>query len=111
MAISRRKKLLRESKLKMYSSALKRAKRFSSSIVIQEFKEYVPCRSPLQLVNASKIYPSYECFTTNPNATAKAETKKYSGDYVTGLATMHKSNIVPVGKNDDPANYATMRRN
>jgi len=111
MAVSRRKKLLREEQLSIYSIEMKRAKKFAIKSKPQEFKEYVPCRSPLQLVNASKIYPSYECFTTNPNATAKAETKKYSGDYVTGLATMHKSNIVPVGKNDDPANYATMRRN
>jgi len=109
MAISRRKKLLRESKLKMYSSALKRAKRFSSSIVIQEFKEYVPCRSPLQLVNASKVYPSYE--GTIRGNTNKKERPQYSGDYVTGLATLHKSNIVPVGKNDNPVDYATMRRN
>ena len=44
------------------------------------------------------------------NATAKTESNSYSGTYVTGLATMHKSNIVPVGKGTDPKDYATMRR-
>lgn len=111
MAVSRRKKLLREKKLSIYSMELKREKRFASSANIQEFKTYVPCRSPLQLVRTDREYPSFNAFTNNSAATAKAETKEYSGDYITGLATMHKSNIVPVGKGDDPKDYATMRRN
>ena len=40
----------------------------------------------------------------------KAKRNVYSGDYVTGLATMHKSNIVPVGRGTDPKEYAQMRR-
>lgn len=35
----------------------------------------------------------------------------YTGTYVTGLATMHKSNTVPVGRGDDAKAYAQMRRN
>ena len=111
MAISRRKKLQREEKLRIYSSELKRTKKFASTPITQEFKEYVPSRSPLQLVRADREYPSFDTFTNNSTSTAKAETKKYGGDYITGLATMHKSNIVPVGRDDDPKNYATMRRN
>ena len=41
----------------------------------------------------------------------KRDAQVYSGDYVTGLATMHKSNTVPVGRGDDPEIYAQMRRN
>jgi hypothetical protein len=108
MAISRRKKTLREEKLRIYSSDLKRTKKFASTPIKQEFKEYVPSRSYVRDV---KSIPSHNSFTTNSNATAKAETKKYGGDYITGLATMHKSNIVPVGRDDDPKNYSTMRRN
>lgn len=111
MAISRRKKVMREQQLKIYSSELKRVKKFASTPITQEFKTYVPSRSPLQLVRTEPEYPSYNAFTNNSTSTAKAETKKYSGEYITGLATMHKSNIVPVGKDDDPKNYATMRRN
>jgi len=112
MAISRRKKMMREEKLSIYSTELKRAKKFSTSASpIREFKEYVPSRSSLQLVRTDRQYPSYNSFTNNSTTTAKAETKEYSGDYVTGLATLHKSNIVPVGKNDNPVDYATMRRN
>jgi hypothetical protein len=108
MAVSRRKKLLREKKLSIYSMELKREKRFASSVNLQEFKEYVPSRSFLRV---PQHIPSHEIRTPNANATAKAKTKEYSGDYITGLATMHKSNIVPVGRDDNPADYATMRRN
>lgn len=109
MAVSRRKKLLREEKLSIYSSELKRAKKFASTTSItQEFKQYVPSRSYVRNV---EIIPSRTGFSNNSAATAKAETKKYSGDYITGLATLHKSNIVPVGKDDNPVDYATMRRN
>lgn len=34
----------------------------------------------------------------------------YSGDYIVGIATMHKSNLVPVGKGQDPEELAKMRR-
>ena len=111
MAISRRKKIQREERLRIYSSELKRTKKFASTPITQEFKEYVPSRSPLQLVRTDRKYPSFDTFTNNSTSTAKAETKEYSGDYVTGLATLHKSNIVPVGKDDNPVDYATMRRN
>ena len=111
MSTTKRKKLLREEKLSIYSMELKREKRFASSVNLKEFKEYVPSRSPLQLVREVREYPSVNSFTNNSTSTAKAETKEYSGDYVTGLATLHKSNIVPVGKDDDPVDYATMRRN
>lgn len=108
MAVSRRKKLLREKKLSIYSMELKREKRFASTANLQEFKDYVPSRS---YVRVPESIPSFNTFTNNANATAKAATKEYSGDYITGLATMHKSNTVPVGKGDNPIDYATMRRN
>jgi len=87
---------------------LKRSKKFAVKSTPQEFKEYVPSRSYLRI---PEHIPSFNDFTNNANATAKAKAKEYSGDYVTGLATLHKSNIVPVGKDDDPVDYATMRRN
>lgn len=48
---------------------------------------------------------------TNTFNTAKKESNQYSGDYLVGIAVMHKSNLVPVGRNDDPKSYSTMRRN
>jgi hypothetical protein len=107
MAVSRRKKLARENALRIYSTELKRAKKFASTSPLKEFKQYVPSRSYVRDV---AVIPSHSQFS-NSTSTAKAETKEYSGDYITGLATMHKSNIVPVGKDDNPIDYATMRRN
>jgi len=44
------------------------------------------------------------------NATARAEGNSYSGTYIQGIAQMHKSNAIAIGKGDDPEDYATMRR-
>jgi len=44
------------------------------------------------------------------NATARPDGNSYSGTYIRGIAQMHKSNAVPVGKGDNPEDYATMRR-
>jgi len=40
----------------------------------------------------------------------KRDAQEYSGDYIIGLATLHKSNTVPVGRGDNPEIYAKMRR-
>ena len=48
------------------------------------------------------------------NYLGKVENKKtaktYTGTFITGIATMHKSNLVPVNKNTNGSDYATMRR-
>jgi hypothetical protein len=100
--------MLREQKLKAFSSELKREKKFASNVNLKEFKDYVPSRS---YVRSTPAYKSHEGFTNQATTTARQQRHEYSGEYITGLATMHKSNIVPVGKGDDPKNYSTMRRN
>lgn len=106
MAISRRKKLLREEKLQVKSVELRRNKKFACNIVAKEFKQYVP---PVTYYRQPQKIPS---FTSSSSISGtKKEAQVYSGEYITGLATMHKSNIVPVGRDDDPKNYSTMRRN
>lgn len=43
--------------------------------------------------------------------TSKKEVPTYTGDYVIGIATMHKSNLVPVGRDSTMAvDIAKMRR-
>ena len=59
----------------------------------------------------TETYPSLKMSNSCSGSTTKAEPKQYSGDYITGLATMHKSNTVPVGRGTDPKEYAQMRRN
>jgi hypothetical protein len=58
-------------------------------------------------VRETQKYPS---LVTSSGSTAKVEANQYTGDYFIGIATMHKSNLVPVGRGDDAKSYATMRR-
>lgn len=55
--------------------------------------------------------PVYASKSSRNGNTAKVESKSYSGDYIRGIATMHKSNLVAVGRDTDPTDYSTMRRN
>lgn len=59
-----------------------------------------------QAVSHREKYPSGDCFG---RTAGKKEENVYTGSYIKGIATMHKSNSVPVG-NADPADFATMRR-
>ena len=58
-------------------------------------------------VNHREKYPSGDCFG---RVAAKKEENVYTGSYIKGIATMHKSNSVPVGSDTDPKEFATMRR-
>jgi hypothetical protein len=73
----------------------------------KKFQPYVP---PPTYVRDQKEYASADA-KAPVGSCAKPEKKEYSGDYLVGIATMHKSNMVPVGKEDNPKNYSTMRRN
>ena len=66
---------------------------------------------PFRRDAAAPQYKSNVPTTVNPNATAKKEANEYTGDYIVGVATMHKSNLVPVTREQDAKDYSTMRRN
>jgi hypothetical protein len=75
----------------------------------KEFKEYVPQYTPIR---ETEYIPSLSTSDSIPgNGTGKPERKEYTGDYIVGIATMHKSNLVPVSRGVDPKDFATMRRN
>ena len=75
---------------------------------------------PDQLKNKEKFtgneIPDYKVHRSIPTSdricaiAPKAKRHEYSGDYIVGIATMHKSNMVPVGRGDKPEEYAKMRR-
>jgi hypothetical protein len=44
----------------------------------------------------SKQYPSRHDYRPTSTAGRRSESKQYTGDYVIGIATLHKSNAVPV---------------
>lgn len=83
-----------------YLSGKKATKKKSNSVKISN-------STPLYKRNSSLDINSLD---SRIGSTPKKESPKYSGDYIVGIATMHKSNLVPVGKGDSPVNYSTMRR-
>jgi hypothetical protein len=64
------------------------------------FREFTSSTSTKRLSYAEqrlseyKSYPSRDDFSVRGGT--KTEPKKYTGDFVIGIATMHKSNAVPV---------------
>ena len=61
------------------------------------------------LERSSRQYPSVE--TANGSGTcAKPEPKVYTGTRLLGIATMHKSNMVPVFSAEDAVDISRMRR-
>ncbi|MDA8866392.1 hypothetical protein N9H77_02685 [Porticoccaceae bacterium] len=73
----------------------------------KEFQEYVPEKT---FERKQQKYASIPPTATDISF-SKPERPEYTGDYIVGIATMHKSNLVPVGRDDNPKDYSTMRRN
>ena len=64
-----------------------------------------------QIEEHNKKYPSLPMSSTGPHDCGKQEPLMYTGDLIEGIATMHKSNAVPVMKGTDQAkDIARMRR-
>ena len=75
----------------------------------KEFVEYAPTES---YVRNTKEYRSLQTSDSIPGACSKKETPKYTGNLIVGIATMHKSNLVPVMRGTSQAkDIAQMRRN
>lgn len=79
-----------------------------------EFKVYEPKSTYSYIASKTSTLPSFTEKTNAlqlSNVCAKVPRMQYSGDYIIGIATMHKSNLVPICRDDNPEHYATMRRN
>lgn len=73
-------------------------------------KAFVPYKPAPAYRRETPQYPSLS--STVGNGTTPVQKKNvYTGDYIVGIATMHKSNIVPVSREQDGKDYSTMRRN
>lgn len=77
----------------------------------KDFTPYVlPSVSPY--IRQTERYPSLTTFSGIPgNGTAKQQPQQYTGNYIIGIATMHKSNLVPVTNKEQATEAAQMRRN
>ena len=85
------------------------AKKYSKSSHILETNEIPRLQySPRIGADSARNLQSLE---TDRIYTERRESLKYTGSLVKGIATMHKSNAVPIFSNDDAADIAHMRRN
>lgn len=57
-----------------------------------------------------EMYPSRMDHSSGPNACTKRESPKYTGTLIKGIATMHKSNAVPVINQEEAEAISKMRR-
>ena len=80
-------------------------------------KKYEPAKpvsfkaKPLQPVKSYvRQTPHYPSLTTNGGTATKAAPKVYTGDKVMGIATLHKSNAVPVFNSQEAVDISKMRR-
>ena len=71
----------------------------------QEFKPYVPENKPYQ-----RETKQYESFGDGVGVATKKESIKYTGTLIKGIATMHKSNAVPILNQEQATEISNMRR-
>lgn len=83
-----------------------------------EFKSTKPSQSQLKKIRArqqiqyNSLMEDYMKTGKYPSCdTSKKETMKYTGTLVKGIATMHKSNAVPVISQQEAEDISKMRRN
>jgi hypothetical protein len=77
------------------------------------YQKYVPIDkgdyvSPQVYRRPTRDIPSHMTMSGN---TDRKDSPKYTGGNLIGIATMHKSNLVPVFKGQDAIDIARMRRN
>lgn len=96
-------------------SAYNKSKRRKSKKVTGEvYEKYTPRKFESFQPSSSAYYretPNYPSVTLNtPAVCSRSERKEYTGTLVTGIATMHKSNAVPVINQQEAMDIARMRR-
>lgn len=74
-------------------------------------------KGPLPKVNKIPVYSHRtsnvvikSTFATGQADTSKKESMRYTGDAIVGIATLHKSNGVPVFSKEDAIDISRMRR-
>jgi hypothetical protein len=73
-----------------------------------EFKTYEP--KPKNPLRTETHYPSVKTSNSVPGYAPRKEPNVYTGDLIKGIATMHKSNAVPITSKQAAIDVANMRR-
>lgn len=72
-------------------------------------KDVSPVQDPIYKKKEQHV-PSMNSLGKMHSVTKVKQTNKYTGELITGIGVMHKSNLVPVINNDMAKDLATMRR-
>lgn len=64
----------------------------------------------LSIPEYSESRPTIKTSDAIPGYSPKSKGNEYTGDYIIGIGTMHKSNMVPVTRKKDAVEMAKMRR-
>ena len=109
MSTSARKKALRQAEHAKQKALREYEKQFSKPRKTK--REFVEYKMETPYVRETPYYPSLKSTSSVQDATRKAEPKRYTGTLVRGIATMHKSNAVPVISQQEAEDISKMRRN
>ena len=84
----------------------------SKWILPSETRGHTKASLPSYKVPKWRKDPTTEAQSIKPKScsTAKRENIHYTGTFVKGIATMHKSNAIPILNQEDAINIAKMRR-
>ena len=102
-----------------FNKRKKQQGRHSERMTFDEYVDYCYGRKKEKLVSKNKYEPKevyrrdlevYASLSTNRMNTFATDKKEYTGDLIKGIATMHKSNAVPVINQEEAESISKMRR-
>ena len=91
-------------------------KRKLKGVIAQKYQRTDRITSTLKLSAVSYLRPGsdqasrLESLTSDLSSTTRKESLKYTGTLIKGIATMHKSNAVPVINDEQMKDISRMRR-
>lgn len=91
-------------------------KRKLRGVIAQKYQRSDKITSTLKLSAVSYLRPGsdqasrLESLTSDLSSTTRKESLKYTGTLIKGIATMHKSNAVPVINDEQMKDISRMRR-
>jgi len=112
---------------RLFNKKMKQSGRHNERVTFEEYvaRVYGKAEKPKQSCNQTapevKTYvhklpdtsrgKEYKSLNSGKGVALKKESTKYTGDLIKGIATMHKSNAVPVINNEEAKSISQMRRN
>lgn len=85
-------------------------KKYGTNKVVKEMKKYLKDVYTLEIPEGRNTTAHIKSLNSGLGVATKKESPKYTGTLIKGIATMHKSNAVPVLNQQDAEDISKMRR-